>query len=899
MKSITSEHIAAYLRCPRKAFLMLNSSETYQLTNYETLLQSFQNQAFEEYLQKSPDIQGYNNGILKKGFEVIRHCRQHIEGFEFESPILVKNEGKSALGKFYYEPALFLGTNLISKENRLELAFLGYLLEKIQNKFPEKGVIIDKSGGKHRVELSKLKKQIKAVVAEIQDFEANPPKLLLNKHCSQCSFETFCKTQAQKEDNLSLLDRITIKQISKLEKKGIFTVKQLSFIYKPRRRNKRVKNPPISYKPELQALAIRTEKTYIQRLPSIDRKPVELFLDMEGLPDDSFYYLFGVLVVENEKSKHYSFWVDSPKDESENWQKVVHLIDSYPESPIYHYGTFEPSAFEKLAKKHQTNIESIKKRFVNINSFIYGKIYFPTYSNGLKDLGKSLGVKWTDEKASGLQTISWRNEWERGQTKRKDDLLNYNQEDCLALKILTDELTRIQTTATVSNDVEFVQNPKKIASEISQGVHNQFKNILELAHNNANKSKISFDKEVVERVKQKRIGVTFSPPKITKKVFINHPEFCPQHPETKLSTTQTTSIRIIVDIVFTENGVRKSVVKYEGFRGYCELCHKMHFHSFYLERSKIYGHNFKAWLIYQRVSLQLPYSKIGECLESIFGKKMSCEGNYSNFIKNLGCFYQETEDNIVKKLLDSPFVHADETSINIRGENQYVWVFTNDKYVILRLSKNRESNLADEFLKNYKGVLVTDFYAGYDNIDCPQQKCWVHFIRDLNNDLWDNPFDKEYECFVSEVRNLIVPIIQTVHKHGLKKHFLSKYKKYIDRFYKSHIDDKTYKSELCSLYQKRFIRHRNHLFTFLDHDNVNWHNNSAERALRHICTQRKISGTLFESTTLYYLRLVSIMQTCRFQNKSFLEFLLSKEKDIDNFGVRKKKVAESEQASGQ
>jgi hypothetical protein len=41
------------------------------------------------------------------------------------------------------------------------------------------------------------------------------------------------------------------------------------------------------------------------------------------------------------------------------------------------------------------------------------------------------------------------------------------------------------------------------------------------------------------------------------------------------------------------------------------------------------------------------------------------------------------------------------------------------------------------------------------------------------------------------------------------------------------------------------------------------------------------------------------MQTCRFQNKSFLEFLLSKEKDIDNFGVRKKKVAESEQASGQ
>jgi hypothetical protein len=38
------------------------------------------------------------------------------------------------------------------------------------------------------------------------------------------------------------------------------------------------------------------------------------------------------------------------------------------------------------------------------------------------------------------------------------------------------------------------------------------------------------------------------------------------------------------------------------------------------------------------------------------------------------------------------------------------------------------------------------------------------------------------------------------------------------------------------------------------------------------------------------LRLLSVTQTCRFQNKSLLQFLLSGEKDIDEFKGRKKKA---------
>ena len=57
----------------------------------------------------------------------------------------------------------------------------------------------------------------------------------------------------------------------------------------------------------------------------------------------------------------------------------------------------------------------------------------------------------------------------------------------------------------------------------------------------------------------------------------------------------------------------------------------------------------------------------------------------------------------------------------------------------------------------------------------------------------------------------------------------------------------------------------------------------AERAIRQLAVQRKISGSFFKRSAGHYLLLLAISQTCRFQEKSFLKFLLSKETDVDQF----------------
>jgi hypothetical protein len=79
------------------------------------------------------------------------------------------------------------------------------------------------------------------------------------------------------------------------------------------------------------------------------------------------------------------------------------------------------------------------------------------------------------------------------------------------------------------------------------------------------------------------------------------------------------------------------------------------------------------------------------------------------------------------------------------------------------------------------------------------------------------------------------------------------------------------------------------MFLFLDEDLIPWNNNTGERALRHIAVQRKISGFFFKSFASRYLVLLGVAQSCRFQEKSFLKFLLSGEMDVDVFRPRRRR----------
>jgi hypothetical protein len=117
---------------------------------------------------------------------------------------------------------------------------------------------------------------------------------------------------------------------------------------------------------------------------------------------------------------------------------------------------------------------------------------------------------------------------------------------------------------------------------------------------------------------------------------------------------------------------------------------------------------------------------------------------------------------------------------------------------------------------------------------------------------------------------------------------LHKHRQEVDRFYAQELAA-AYGSETARYYRQRFLKYRDKLFTFLDHDGVPWNNNNAENAIKRFVSRRKVlggTGAFSESGFRDYLLLLSIYQTLRFRNASFWRFLISGETDIAAFTAK-------------
>ena len=52
------------------------------------------------------------------------------------------------------------------------------------------------------------------------------------------------------------------------------------------------------------------------------------------------------------------------------------------------------------------------------------------------------------------------------------------------------------------------------------------------------------------------------------------------------------------------------------------------------------------------------------------------------------------------------------------------------------LTLTREASFLQEWLKDYAGVIVTDFFGGHEGLPVAQQQCLIHLIRDLNDEFY-------------------------------------------------------------------------------------------------------------------------------------------------------------------
>lgn len=201
-------------------------------------------------------------------------------------------------------------------------------------------------------------------------------------------------------------------------------------------------------------------------------------------------------------------------------------------------------------------------------------------------------------------------------------------------------------------------------------------------------------------------------------------------------------VRFAFDLKVRRGGIRRWVTRYTTERHWCRGCEKRFLPSEYL-RLEEHCHGLKSWAMYEHVVHRASFSSIAEKIKDYFGLPVF-HADVLDFKRLLSKYYEASYQRLREKIVGGALVHADETEVHLRREGKgYVWIFTNLEEVLYLYRKSREGSFLPEFLRGFSGVLVSDFYAAYDSIECSQQKCLIHLMRDFNQDLRANPWDEE------------------------------------------------------------------------------------------------------------------------------------------------------------
>ena len=449
---VTNDLVDAFLRCTYKPYL-LRKGVRGKTTEYARLTsqldRKFKAQAKRKLGAHFTNAASIRNTLLsledlREGRDILFDVTVADGNFLSRIDAVKKAKGKSAAGSFHYEPILFSRDIRVNKAQKLSLAYEASVLGLLQNRCPDSGTILFGIDYKQtHLRLAPLLKSLSPVIESVQRQLTGDtlPTLSLNPHCDVCPFMNYCHREAQEMDHLSRLRGITPTEIARHNRNGIFTVTQLSYTFRARRRPKRSKPGPPPHSFALKALALREGIIYIHGSPCLPTANTTIYFDVEGIPDQGFVYLIGILIHKNGSDQHHYFWASNPEQERDIFIHFIETLRQHTDYLLFHYGSYDRAVLARmrsqLPPEYNSVIQQIQERAVDLLPVIYSHIYFPTWSNGLKEIAKCLNFKWTAGEVDGRQSIVWRERWMRtGAPNLRKKLVHYNRDDCRALKLV-------------------------------------------------------------------------------------------------------------------------------------------------------------------------------------------------------------------------------------------------------------------------------------------------------------------------------------------------------------------------------------------------------------------------------------------------------------------------------
>ncbi len=283
------------------------------------------------------------------------------------------------------------------------------------------------------------------------------------------------------------------------------------------------------------------------------------------------------------------------------------------------------------------------------------------------------------------------------------------------------------------------------------------------------------------------------------------------------------------------------VIEHQVYKGWCSFCRAWQQAPLDV-REQAFGQGrlsqrIASLIAYLRTSLRLPIRQIQNYLSSLHGLAVSV-GEFVEVLHRLEELARPHVDAIKQQARSRSVVHADETGWREDGRTGYVWsLSTQQGERYFEYHHSRAGAVATALVgEEFKGVLVSDFYGGYNDLACAHQRCWVHLLRDLHElkEAW--PHEDAIQSWIAEVDGL--------YRRGMSQQGSGKeaYQALLMRAKELAGCSASVKKHPCQALCKRLLRHQDELFQFVLKAEVPAHNNLAERSIRPLVVARKVSG---------------------------------------------------------
>jgi len=337
--------------------------------------------------------------------------------------------------------------------------------------------------------------------------------------------------------------------------------------------------------------------------------------------------------------------------------------------------------------------------------------------------------------------------------------------------------------------------------------------------------------------------------------------------------------------VFDIPPIKVEVTEHRGEIKACDRCGEVSTAAFPKDvtHKAQYGDRLKAYAVYIKNYGLLSYERAAELFEDLFSVPLS-PGTLVNIDKTCAERLEGVAERIKQNIIASSIAHFDETGMRIEGKLHWLHVAGTNELTYYMPHQKRGSVATDQIgiLPIYGGKAIHDGWKSYFNYGCDHVLCNAHHIRELTFIYEQNAqkWAKSMIDFLLEVKEKREKSRRRGFDPETIKEYENRYRRIITAGMRANpppVEDtqrkkrgRRKKSKALNLVE-RLRDHEEATLSFMYDFTVPFDNNLAERDIRMMKVQQKISGTFrsFEGA-LSFCRIRSYISTVKKQGMNVI-----------------------------